>query len=243
MDELGIGKLLHGGITNHYTEQRYRFLRYVSYNIMDCVLMQLLEFKNNDYIQLLALSNVSELAMFHRQMTIVRDSTFVFELNNRRVISSVGYKVLTPFDELLTKAGGTVLSPNRARHIGCPVIAEDPTMPTKVVVGGNDLDVEAEYPNIASCMNIAKETKLATCVSIGSFAHASVEYFFSNIPSPLENAVALGHMYYNLPDYVEAEGLFDRFLTALGQYGGVKSATDNNPLSDDEILAILQQVM
>lgn len=239
-EELEMDKLLHGGITNHYVEQKYHFLRYVSYNIMDCVLMQYLEFKNNDYVQLLALSNTSELSMFHRQMTIVRDSTFVFEFNNRRIIASVGYRVLTPFDALLSKAGGSVLSPNRARNIGCPVIAEDATMETKVVVGANDLDVAAEYPNIASCMNISKETKLATCVQIGTYSTQHVEHYFANIPSPLENSVPLATMYHNLPNYQEAEAMFGQFLTEVCRRGGLSE--ERTAFSAAELSTILHEL-
>lgn len=239
-EEVGKGKLNLGRITNHWYEQNYRFLRYIAYNINDCVLMQLMEWKNRDYNQLLSLSGVSMLNDFNKQTAMGKNSTFIYALGKGRVIASVGNDMLTPFDKDIPKLGGAVLSPARTRNIGSKILKEAPTIETQVVMSVNDLDVTAEYPSITATFNISKETKQSTALTIEGMPRSATEAFFSELPSPIENAVPLCSNYFGLPNYSQMGELFDQYLTILTQ--NKSNPSDHiDPLTLLDIPSVMQK--
>lgn len=238
-EEVGKGKLKLGRITNHWYEQNYRFLPYIAYNINDCVLMQLMEWKNHDYSQLLSLSGVSMLNDFNKQTAMGKNSTFIYALGKGRVIASVGKDMLTPFDKDIPKLGGAVLSPARAKNIGSKILKEAPGIETQVVMSVNDLDVTAEYPSITATFNISKETKLSTALTIEGMPRSATEGFFSELPSPLENAVPLCSNYFGLPNYTKMGELFDQYVTILLKQKSDPLIADIDPLELLDIPLVL----
>lgn len=223
--EIKTGKLHFGAITNHWHEQHHNFLRYVAYNINDCMIMQVMEWQNHDFIQLVALTGVSMLKDFNKQTVMVKNNTYIYARAQNKVIASAGTSMLTPFDAMLPKSGGAVLPPNKVRDIGSAVLMES-SLKTYVVLSVNDLDVSAEYPSITASFNISKETKKSTVVSIDGFTHAQLENFFGDITSPIENAVPLCHTYFGLPNYEQMRQLFSAYLTQ-------KMLRVNNPTDTD----------
>lgn len=216
MKILGIGKLISKKVTNHWYEQTYKFLEYVAYNIQDSILLPLMNRKIKMYEQLYSLTGDSLLNDFNKSTAMVRDASFFYNKKEGKIIATAGNVMLTPFDELLTKIGGTVLSPNKAINIGINVL-EESNVSSQVIVSTSDIDAEAEYPTATASFNIAKETKLFTAVEIEGFSRDMVEKFFSDVPSALENSVELANKFFGLPNYGEMGELFNTHITAFLQ--------------------------
>lgn len=211
--ELGTGKLKLNNATNDHTyEQRNNFVPYVVYNINDVLIMQLMEFKNNDYRQLMSLTGVSMLKDFNKQTIMGKNNTFFYGYERGKIIASTGSNMLTEFDELMPKFGGAVLNPNRTLEIGVNIIEEAPDIETRVCIGVNDLDVAAEYPSILASFNISKETKLSTVVAIHGYPSTSIEQCFANCVSPIENAVWMANVFFGLPNYTEMDEMIYEYF-------------------------------
>lgn len=137
--ELGHGKLHFGNITNHWYMQHYRFLEYIAYNINDVMIMQLMEWKNNDQVAMTSLIPMSLPRQFARQTVIVRNDAYNYGRERHRIVASAGTSMFTDYDKMQIKAGGTVLPPNKAIGVGIDAVEEFPRK-TQVAVHVNDLD-------------------------------------------------------------------------------------------------------
>lgn len=132
-------KLHFDAITNHWYIQQYRFLEYIAYNINDVILMILMEHQNNDMSTAANLSGSSTIEHFNRQTVMVRDGAYNYGRHLGRIPASAGPSMLSTFDQLLPKAGGAVLPPNKAVGVGIPATYEY-TDTTLVSILTNDLD-------------------------------------------------------------------------------------------------------
>lgn len=211
---IGMGKMKLGKITNHWYEQNYHFMRYVAYNIKDTILIPLMELQTKDCTSLLALTDVSQLSDFNKQTVMGKNSTFFYAKEKGKIIASAGSEMKTPFDELIPKLGGTVLPTNKAVGIGINALEEN-NQETQVNMMVNDLDVASEYPSVTEAFNISKETKLFTVVAIDGFHQLQTEDYFSNVTSPMENSVYLGHKFYGLPDYQQMQAIVAQKITEV----------------------------
>lgn len=140
--EVGQQKLHFGAITNHQYMQKYRFLEYIAYNINDVTIMRMMEDKNNDINALNALSGMSTLAQFNRQTIMVRNNFYDYGRYHGMIPASAGPKMMSEYDEMLPKAGGAVLPPNKAIGVGIEAVFEFNT-PSLVSILTNDLDVSS----------------------------------------------------------------------------------------------------
>ncbi len=211
--ELGSGKLKLNATNDHTYEQKNNFVPYVVYNINDVLVMQLMEFKNNDYRQLMSLAGVSMLKDFNKQIAMGKNNTFFYGYELGKIIASTGSTMTTEFDDILPKSGGAVLNPNRTMDIGVSVIDEAPDVETRVCIGVNDLDVEAEYPSILATFNISKETKTSTAIAINGYPTTSIEQCFANCVSPIENAVWMANTFFGMPNYTEMGEMVGGYIT------------------------------
>ena len=202
--EIGTGKLHFGAITNHWYAQNFKFLEYWVYNINDCVIMQLMEFKNNDMSALAGLTGMSLLSQFSRQTTMVRNNAYNYGKQHGKVPAAAGTTMFTKFDSMQLKGGGAVLPAEKAVGIGIPAVKGSSHL-TQVVLSALDLDFSSYYPSTISCFNISKETLLTTVFNINGHPQTEVEEFMSNAIHPETNAIHLCRKFYGLPSYREME--------------------------------------
>lgn len=212
--ELGLRKLHFDGSdnVNHRLEQEYHFLRYWAYNINDVLIMQLMEFQNDDYGTLASLSDVSLLSEFHHMTAGLKCDAYVEGLAHGLVPASVGRTNFTKFDEALFRVGGTVLPPDKAENVSVPVVTEMPHGKTLVSVLANDLDVSSFYPSNTEEFNISRESTLATIHRINGFPQTQIEHLTSCLIQPDVGAEDLGATYFGLPRYKELERQFMEYL-------------------------------
>lgn len=212
-EELGARKLSLNPQGDHTWEQQNNFVDYVVYNMNDVILPQLLEKKNNDYVQLISLSGATMLKDFNKQTAMDANGTFFDAILSNKITCACGNDMTNMYDKMMPKSGGAVLNPNRTIGIGVDIILEAPTIETKACVCVNDLDVASEYPSIISAFNISKETKQDTVIEIEGYGVAAVEQFFTNIVSPIENASWLVPYFFNFPNYQELETLLSDYIS------------------------------
>ena len=168
--ELGQGKLQLGEITNHGWSQKYDFLRYIAYNINDVVIMQLMEFKNHDIDSLVGLSGYSLLKNYSKQTICVRDGDYNYGLENGHVPASASLDMLTEWDKMMPKVGGTVLPPEKA--VGTRLkLLKDSNNDTLIVIMVVDLDEASMYPTDTIAANISKETYYGTVLGIYGYGN------------------------------------------------------------------------
>ena len=200
--ELGHGKLHFGSLTNHWYLQNYKFLDYIAYNVNDVLIMQLMEWKNNDMGALCGLTGMSLLSQFSKQTIMVKNDAYNYGRKAGKVPASASMNMMTEYDGMMGKAGGTVLPPDKAIGMRINAVREF-QRPTLVFAMNNDLDVTSTYPSIVSAFNISKETSLATVIGINGHPLQDTELFFGGITQPKINAMQLCKHFYGLDDYSE----------------------------------------
>lgn len=210
--ELGQGKLHFGEITNHWYMQNFRFLEYIAYNVNDVMIMQLMEWKNNDIVALTGQCGKSLASQFSRQTVMLRDDSFEYAYAQGRIPASTGNTMFTDYDKEQPKAGGTVLPPNKAVGVSAPVVAEMPKQRTLVSLFTNDLDFSSLYPTVTSSFNISKETALATILKVDGHPTEAVEHLAAGIIEPHIGAEDVATTFFGLPDYGELDKLFQDWV-------------------------------
>lgn len=165
---LGIGKLDIGNTNNHAILQETAFPAYIAYNIVDVILMILMEDVNEDVATLCSLIGNSKLSDFNKQTVQLKNMFYEYCRSKKCVPGTVGSKMMMWYDKLIPSSGGAVLSPLRARNTGVAIL-EESDIPTALHKGVLDIDVSSQYPSTAAAFNIAKQTKLSTCIDIEGF--------------------------------------------------------------------------
>ena len=198
--ELGQGKLHFGDITNHFQAQNFDFLPYIAYNINDVLIMQLMEWKNHDMAALTGLCGMSIPSQFSRQTVMVRNDEYHYGLQRGKIPASAGMSMLTQYDEMMPKAGGTVLPPNKALGVSIEALTGI-KRPTQVSILVNDLDVSSMFPSILSAFNISKETQLSSILSINGHPRSHVEVLCAGLSQPDISCMELCEMFYGYPTY------------------------------------------
>lgn len=215
--ELGLRKLHFDGAghMNHRIEQEYHFLRYWAYNINDVLIMQLMEFQNDDYGTLASLADVSLIHQFNHMTVCLKNDAYVEGLRHNKVPASIGLKGgFTEFDKMLGKIGGTVLPPNKAENTAIHAVQERPSQKTQVSILTNDLDVSSFYPSTTEEFNISRESTLATILGVNGYPATEVEKITSCLVQPDISAMEITSTYYNMPSY---EKLLDEFELTLSK--------------------------
>lgn len=208
--ELGTGKLHFGNIMNHWYAQNYQFLDYIAYNINDVLIMEVMEWKNNDMTSMLTLSGVSLPRDFSRQTVMLRNDAYMYGEANGRVPAATGETMLTKYDIMQPKAGGTVLPPNKTVNAGAKLIQENPDINTQVFLFCNDLDFSSMYPNAESAINVSKESYLSTCINILGRPYGDIEKFYMGVVRPVCHAYDALNTIYQMPSYTEMLEMFEQ---------------------------------
>lgn len=203
---LGKNKLHFGAITNHWYAQNYNFLEYIAYNINDAVLTAMLEYATNDAVALINLSGISPLHQFSKQTVMLTNDAYDYGKAYNKIPASAGTNMLTEYDCMMLKSGGTVLPPHKATGVTVSVL-EEYDLPSQVAVMAVDCDYSAMYPTTTSAFNISKETLLSSVIAVNG-RKETVEDVFSMVSQPDINAVPLCSEYFNLPTYEEMDALF-----------------------------------
>ena len=72
-----------------------------------------------------------------------------------------------------------------------------------LILYANDSDATSQYPSISIFANISKMTLKKAFFSIEGKTQEEIRQYFINLVNVSENAMRLGHDYYNLPTYRE----------------------------------------
>lgn len=224
--ELGLRKLHFDGIEhmNHRIEQEYHFLRYWAYNINDVLLMQLMEFQNDDYGTLASLADVSLLSQFNHMTVCLKNDAFVEGLAHGKVPAAIGSRGgFTEYDKRRSKIGGTVLPPNKAENTSVHAVSSRRSQNTQVSVLTNDLDVSSFYPSNTEEFNISRESMLGTILGITGKPQDTIDHFASCIVQPDVTAMDIATTYYNMPDYEGALKIFEEEFLNKSRAKSMKS--------------------
>ena len=195
--EIKHGKLDLGG--THYYNQLYNFLHYIAYNIVDSANVWLMEQQNGDVSSMCMLVGNSLLKDFSKQTVMLKNDFYEYCLNRGMIAGTVGEHMGTPFDDLLGKAGGTVLAPYLAKDMGLQCIEERPNLHTLINIFIKDIDAASMYPYTMTGFNISKETTKATMVKLHGLKTEDIEELFTAMIAPNENALLIGKKFFGLP--------------------------------------------
>lgn len=210
--ELGHGKLHFDAITNHWYQQNYNFLKYIAYNVNDVLIMQLMEWQNDDMGTLYSLAGNSLASQFSRQTVMLRNDAYEYATKRGHVPASAGLKMYTEYDERIPMEGGTVLPPNKAENVGMKVVEDMPGRTAFASVFTNDLDVSSFYPSVTEEFNISKESALGTILKINGYPLKFINYAMSCAIQPEVSALDMGKVFYGLKSFTELEDDFDMYL-------------------------------
>lgn len=205
--ELSLNKLKLGPEGSHFKMQTERFLDYIAYNIFDTISLQMLEWKNTDITTMNILAGNTCLDDYSKQSVLVTNDVFESCRKHKKVTASASSNMKDEFSEYHPKVGGTVLPPERSIGVGVNALIERPDFETMLHVFVSDVDFSAYYPNTQCAANISKETKLDTGVLIEGKNVLATRAYYSNVISPLENAIRIFNKYYGLPNYQEMEDI------------------------------------
>ena len=223
--EIGHGKL---DLENtHYHNQKYNFLYYIAYNIVDAANVWLMEMKNHDVTSMHQLVSYSRLEDFSKQSVMLKNDFYKYCLDNGCISGTIGSSMGTDFDNMLNKLGGTVLPPYLAKDMGLTCIKERPNLHTLVNIFIKDEDASSMYPNTMIGFNLSKETNRATIVKLfkpqeqsdGTSEYKemnppSIEELFLSMIAPTENALLVGNKFFNLPTPEELINLYNDWFSS-----------------------------
>ena len=222
---IGSGKMSFEEGANHEIMQRQYQIAYCAYNTIDVLTVAIQEMVNHDLDSLVGLSEVSPIDDFSHQTVVMTHKWFRYCRERHMVPGSVGnVDMSTEYDHYIGNIGGAVLDPTFMKVVGGKTV-EEIDLPTYLYKLCCDLDVTSFYPSLVESFNISKETKRATILLADFLPHGNPSHFnalpeemqedaavanaeatyrfFSRFPSVEENAVALGHEYFNLPGYID----------------------------------------
>lgn len=221
---IGSGKMQFGTNQSHYLMQTNDKIGYCVYNTLDVIIPCLMDAITYDVASMIELADCAMLQDFAKQTVQLKAQFYKYLINQRLIPGSVAGSIKQPFDDAIGNIGGAVLNPTLMKRKGIPCLQES-DMESAIYRLAMDLDVSSFYPSVTVACNISRETKLASVLWIEGcpyeidtilnekeagkrkeMAKANAEYFntlFGRVPFVRENAVAIGHEYFGLPDYSE----------------------------------------
>lgn len=162
---LDVGKLDFGETIIHHIFQESRFLDYCAYNIVDSVLVYLDDRVTGDANNMVGIIGPSHLSILNEQTSQLRDAFYEYCRGVDCVTATVGSDMKKDYDYRITNVGGAVLDPLRTIHTGANILQEI-DVETFLVKYASDIDAASLYPSLSITFNIARETKLLTCLEI-----------------------------------------------------------------------------
>ncbi len=196
------------------------FTYYAAYAMWDGMSLQLLEWLNNDLTAMMLLCDVTPPKFFVNQ-TIKVTNTLYEEWLEKGYVLGTGVNVEGIRDEDLETEGGAVLEPQNLIAQGMRLFPEWPSLATHCYAWQSDLDFSAQYPTNIAVLNISKQTKVATMLSIkGKHVQKyynpteAIEVLGTYLITPNANGVNLGVEFFGLPNYQEMRQLFEESLSS-----------------------------
>ena len=183
---------------------------YIIYNIFDVMGLQVMEWVNNDSPALHTLMNQSSLQNFSKQTRRSADTMYFECLKKNKVVATTS--VGKDLNLGVIKEGGAVLSPDRTYGMGSYSISDTPNLITYVLRHVNDIDLTAIYPRCLIGLNVSRETRISSVLSIKNKTNASIQKLHSGIISLEANSVLIGKEFFNLPGYEEMNELLKKEL-------------------------------
>ena len=230
---IGSGKMHFGANQSHYLMQTNDKVGYCVYNTIDTLIPALMDAVTNDLSSMLALSDCSLIQDFSRQTVSLKAQFYRYLQDQGKIPGACHGSMEQEWDKYIGNIGGAVLNPLLMRDRGLVALDDSPRQ-TNIYVLTADLDVSSFYPSMTVAANVSRETKLATVLWMEGCPHSfaeldsinepdkralaakeNAEYinaFFGLLPCSEENAVSLGHDYFNLPDYREMEEIVTKLL-------------------------------
>lgn len=181
-----------------------RFPEYAAYNVIDCLLVQLMYWKNKDIIRILPQLGTSNLSDLDKQSVLLKNNFYDEMLLDGVLPASAGKVKISENDKKMGRAGGTVLPSVNTKNVGLYCIKELCTKESLARCSVYDIDAGSMYPTFIEVCNISQETKVSTVISIdGVQDNMEFENIFHAAASPIENAVPVCSRYFGLPSYSE----------------------------------------
>lgn len=209
-------ELSHLQTEDWHREMLSRFFTYYAlYAMWDGISLQILEWLNNDLTAMMLLGDVTPPKFFVNQTIRVTNTLFEEWLPKGHVLGT-GVDVEGMNDDDLLTEGGAVLEPQNVVARGLKLFQEWPNHATHCYAWQNDFDFSAQYPTNTMCLNISKQTKLSTLLSVKApwvqaryKPDTAIEVLCSYLITPNANGVELGVEFFDLPDYSEMSNLFE----------------------------------
>ena len=217
---IGAGKMHFGANASHYMMQTNDRVGYIVYNTIDVIIPSLMEIINNDIGSLVELAGDTTISNYAKQTVIVRDQWFAYCLGTGYVPGTYcSGSMGLPTDYAIGNIGGAVLNPNLLLSRGLPLLTDGPT--TKLYKLCCDLDVTSFYPSLTHACNISRRTKRFTVLHCDGCPYTleqlqeqtnddavkqnseTIDLCFGRLSALEENAVTMGHDYFNLPNFTE----------------------------------------
>jgi hypothetical protein len=218
------------------------FTFYALYAMWDGMALQLLEWLNNDLTAMMLLGDVTPPKFFVNQTIRVTNTLFQEWLPDGIMGQVHGGQVLGTGVDLegmrdgeISTAGGAVLKPQNLVAKGLKLFQEWPNHATHCYAWLNDVDFTAQYPNNIFSLNISRQSKVSTLLSIkGPWVQSkamveersdgdgkpvlvdiSVEVLCSYLIAPTSHGYDLGVEFFDLPNYDEMDKLFKEKMGVL----------------------------
>ena len=221
---IGSGKMHFGANQSHYLMQTRDKIGYCVYNTIDTLIPALMNAVTQDLSTMLALADCSLIQDFSRQTVQLTAQFYSYLINQGKVPGACAGSLRRDIDSCIGNIGGAVLNPVLLLDKGMSVLKES-SRKTNIFKLASDLDVSSFYPSMTIASNVSRETKQFTTLWIEGCPHTldeitseenpkkqselakeNAEYIydvFGLLPCVKENAVALCHSQFGLPNYQE----------------------------------------
>ena len=221
---IGTGKMKFGTNASHRDMQTNDKVGYCVYNTMDVIIPAMMDEINHDVASMVELTDCSMIADFSKQTVQLKAQFYRYLRERNCVPGSVAGSIKQEYDEVIGNIGGAVLNPTLMKVKGVPCLIETPKR-SSIYRLAADIDVSSFYPSVTIAQNISRETKIASVLWVEGDPHsieeiqaeknaqeqklmakANSEYHFSlfgRVPCVAENAVAVCHEYFGMPNYEE----------------------------------------
>ena len=215
---IGSGKMHFGANQSHYLMQTNDKIGYCVYNTIDTLIPALMNAVTQD------LADCSLIQDFSRQTVQLTAQFYSYLIHQGKIPGACAGSIKQLIDNYIGNVGGAVLNPTLMIERGLPAVKESPNK-TNIFKLASDLDVSSFYPSMTISANVSRETKLFTTLWIegcpytleqlereqnpklqSEMAKENAEYIytiFGLLACVKENAVALCHSQFGLPDYNE----------------------------------------
>jgi len=221
---IGSGKMHFGANQSHYLMQTNDKIGYCVYNTIDTLIPALMNAVTQDLSTMLALADCSLIQDFSRQTVQLTAQFYSYLINQGKIPGACAGSIKQDIDNFIGNVGGAVLNPTLMLERGLAAVKESPNK-TNIFKLASDLDVSSFYPSMTIAANVSRETKVFTTLWMdgcpytleqleaeqnakkqAEMAKENAEYIytiFGLLPCVKENAVALCHSQFGLPDYNE----------------------------------------